>query len=241
MGHQDRRPLEPLHQMPQPRTHRRPGADVQGGHGFVQQQQPGTDRQGTGQGHPLRLTSGQTPGPGRGVLGQPHLFQEPHREPSGLGPPHALAARAEGDVVQRAQVRQEQIVLEDDTDGAMFDGGGGQILPGQEHMPVGERGQPRQGAQDRGLAGPVGTEQGQDLPRRTGETDIEGELPPAQPEVGVEPTVGRRGGVERGSGFPCGHQTLIHLSRRVARTARETRSRTRLRTMAASGSRCMAM
>ena len=53
----------------------------------------------------------------RAMLGQPDPVQ-PLRRPSrrACGPGRAVAARPEGDVVQRGQVREEQVVLEDDAD-----------------------------------------------------------------------------------------------------------------------------
>ena len=88
-------------------------------------------------------------------------------------------------------------------------------------MPVGQRHQPGQRAQRRGLAGAVRAEQG-DAPRR--------------PRSAGATSSGSRAAVDDEAGVEqvAGHALEIHRSRRLARIATETTSSTRLSTIAAS-------
>ncbi|GIG93267.1 hypothetical protein Pen02_82030 [Plantactinospora endophytica] len=89
-----------------------PGPGVQRGQRLVEQQQCRFDGQRPGQRHPLRLPAGELPGFAPGLLGQPHPVQPAGGQFAGAPPVYAVPAGPEGDVVQREQVRKQQVVLE---------------------------------------------------------------------------------------------------------------------------------
>ncbi|GAA3223590.1 hypothetical protein GCM10020256_31870 [Streptomyces thermocoprophilus] len=121
-------------------------------------------------------------------------------------------------------MREQQIVLEDDPDGPLLRRG--VLEPGavEPQMPAAERDQPGEGTQRGGLPGAVRPEQRDDLAGRGGQRDVQPEAAALHDEPGVESFV--RGG----------HEAVIQRSRRAARTATDTASRTRLSATAASGS-----
>ena len=96
------------------------GAGVEGSGRFVQQQQTRIRRQCSSQRHPLRLTTREGPGTGRHVGAEAHPLQPFPGTVPGLAARHPPAAQAEGDVLQGAQVGEQQVVLEDKTNGAPF-------------------------------------------------------------------------------------------------------------------------
>ena len=104
----------------------------------------------------------------------------------------ALAARPERHVVQGGQVREEQVVLEDDADRAGLGRRTLQRRAVQAQTAVGERGQAGEGTQGGGLPGTVRAEQGDDLAGRDAQRHVETEGAALDDEVGVEPvrTVG---------------------------------------------------
>jgi hypothetical protein len=200
---------------PQVRADLQPGVRVERGERLVQEEQSGLYGQRAGQRDPLRLPSGQLSRLGGGEVAEADAFQPGHGRTACLGLGYAARAGAEGDVLQGRQVREQQVVLEHHPHRP--GGGLGQMepLPVQVDEPVGQRLQPGQGAQGRGLAGPVGTEQRHHLARRDVQRQIQPEGRPLDHE-------------------PCPHE--IHRSLSPASTTMDTASRTRLRTMAASGS-----
>ena len=200
------------------------GVGVQRGQRLVQQQQARSHGQGAGQGDALGLAAGQLPGPGVGVLGEADALQPDGRAAARVGFGGAVAARAEGDVVQRGQVREEQVLLEDHADRAALGGDRVQRPVVQVDVAGRQGGEPGQGAQRGGLARAVGAEQGDDLARGDGEVDVQAEAGAFDDEVGAQ-----------------GHGLFTHRSRRLARMITETASRTRLSTIAASGSVSRAM
>src|SRR5512132_3013890 len=92
------------------------GGGVEGGQRLVQQQQPRLADHGPGQGDPLRLAARQGPRPRPGVGGQADPLQPGGGSAAGLGPVDAAGPQPEGDVLQRRQVREQQVVLEHEPD-----------------------------------------------------------------------------------------------------------------------------
>ena len=206
------------------------GGRVEGGQGLVQQQQPRLPDHGPGQRDPLGLAAGQGPGPGAGVGGQADPVQPGGGPAAGLGPAQAAGAQPEGDVLQRRQVREEQVVLEHEADRPLLGrhpGAGLGVLQHHpvEHDPPAVQGQqPGQGPQQGGLAGPVGAEQHHQLAGPHGQLDLQLEPAEPEPDRGVQ-----------------AHADGNQRSRRATSTAREMNSRMRLRAMAASRSVSRAM
>ncbi len=196
---EDRHRLELRQVAAQLRAYVESGAGVEGGEGFVEEEQAGVGGEGAGEGDALGLAAGETAGSGGEVVLQAHAGQ-PFRGPgTGLGLRGALAAGAEGDVVQGGEVGEEQVVLEDDADGAVLGGCAGQVGAVEAEVAVGEGGEAGEGAQGRGLAGAVGAEEGEDLAGGGGEGDVQTEAGAGHLEVGVQ---GGRGGVRvRGWAF----------------------------------------
>jgi len=87
------------------------GRDIKRGQRLVQAQQLRIGHQGAGHRHPLLLTTRHRARPLRRHVLQAHVSQRPRR----LLPRHVLVGspgpQAERHVLQRAQVREEQIVL----------------------------------------------------------------------------------------------------------------------------------
>jgi hypothetical protein len=200
----------------------RPG--IQRGQRFIEQQQIRLYGESPGQRHPLRLASGELPGLRPGLLGQPDAAQPVGRLRPGGRAVDAAAPRPERDIVQRAQVRKEQVVLEHHADrpalgrdrctvGRLVEYTIGQAdVSGREWQEAG------QGPQGRGLAGPVRAEERHDLAGGHADRQVEPEGPAVDNQVGVEKI----------------HE--IHLSRRLTRIVTDTTRSRRLRTTAASRS-----
>jgi len=176
------------------RAHLQPGAGVQRRERLVQEQQPGVRGEGAGDGHALRLAAGEPPGPGARVSGQAHAVQPLGGLRASLGLAGAPAARPEGHVVEGGQMREEQIVLEDDTDRARLGRRTAQIGAVQPQMAGGERGEAREGAQRGGLAGAVRTQQGDDLTGRGPQRDVQAERFAVDDEARVQALGGGCGG-----------------------------------------------
>jgi hypothetical protein len=213
-------------------AHRDAGAGVQRGERLVQQQQARGGRKGAGQRHPLGLPPGQPPGTGVGLRGQPHPVQPGQRLLAGRPLAQAAGPQAEGDVVGGAQVREEQVVLEDHADRPVGDGdedavgGGVQAPAGQLDPPAVQGDQPGERPQHRRLAGAVGSEQGEHaagcdgqlgVHREGAPLDLQRRGQPAGPGAQVAPPVSQR-------------------SRRLTSTATDTTSRTSESTTAVGGS-----
>jgi len=204
------------------------GTGVQGGERLVEQQHGRPHRERPGQCHPLRLSAGELPGSPVGVFdqshpGQPVAGRQPSRPSVGTVP-----AWAEGHVLERVQVWEEQIVLEDHADRPPL--GGDERVPirpvqvaarhrdvaGGQSLQAGER--PQRGR----LAGTVRTEQRHHLTGRDPQGHVQPEVSPVHREVRVQQVFG--------------HGVLTHRSRSPARITTETTSRIRLSTIAASTS-----
>jgi hypothetical protein len=213
-----------------------PGTGIQRGEGFVEQQQARMYGEGASQRHALGLSAGQVPGLAAGVCGQTDPVEPVGGLPAGGMPVHAVAARAERDVVQRAQVWKEQVVLEQHADRAAFGrgpdvaAGAVDVAAGQRDVPGGQWLQAGEGAQRGGLAGAVGAEQPDDFSGVDAQSEVEVEGVAVDDQMRVDHRV-------RVEVRPdVGHGLVIHLSRSAARMVTETVSRIRLRTIAASRS-----
>ena len=194
----------------------------------------GSDGQRPGQRDPLRLPAGQLPG-----LALRRASASPTRSSQSRGlRPRArrsspAAARAERDVVQRGQVREQQVVLEHHADrpvarAATNDravAGRRAVSPVEARRGRAVSGmQPGQRAQRGGLAGAVRAEQRHHLARRDAQRRGRGGTGP-----------GRRRRCASSSGWLT-RWPASQRSRRPARTTTETTSSTRLSTIAASRS-----
>jgi hypothetical protein len=98
-------------------------------------------------------------------------------------------------------------------------------------MDAGQRDEAGEGTQGSGLAGAVRAEERDHVTGCRRERHVEPEGAALDDEPGIEPLSHQGGGVQG-----VGHEAVIQRSRRPARTAIDTASRTRLRAMAASGS-----
>ena len=101
-------------------------ARVERGHRLVEQQHLRLRGQHPGQRDPLRLPSRELGRRPAGEVAEPQAREPRDRLGAGLRPRGAGRPRSEGDVVAHVEVREEPVVLEDDTDGALL---GGQVGP----------------------------------------------------------------------------------------------------------------
>ena len=109
VGHQHRR-LVGQH-LPQNPAQQRGHRHIEGGHRLVQQQQLRLCGQRPGDRHPLSLAAGELAGPPSGELGHPHLIQPVLGVCVGRLPAHPGDPRAEGDVLDHAEMREQQRIL----------------------------------------------------------------------------------------------------------------------------------
>lgn len=175
------------------------------------------------------------------MVGEAHAVQPLRGLRAGLGLGRALAAGAEGDVVQGGKVREEEIVLEDHADRAGLGRRTVQRGAVEAQMTAGERGEPGQRAQRGGLSGTVGPEQRDDVTGRGGQRHVEPEGTALHDETGVEAVAAYGVGHGAGGGaVDVGHDAVIQRSRSPASTAIDTASSTRLSAIAAAGSLCNA-
>ena len=237
VGDDDRRPAVRGEVPAEVGAQAQPGAGVEGRQRLVEQQQLRREHQRPGERDPLGLPAGQLARPEPGVVGQADPVQPRRRGPAGGGAADPLRAQAVRDVVQRGQVREEQVVLEDDADPAPLrrrpDAGRGVVehAAAEPDVAAGERHQPGERAQQRRLAGPVRPEHGEDLAGHRVDRGVELEAAVPRQHLGVQ------------SGW-TGHATgpdRTMRSRRPTRIATDTSSRTSDSAMAASGSVSSAM
>ena len=177
--------------------HLGPHRGVQRRQGFVEQQHPGVGGQRPGERHPLLLPARE-----RGRTGVLHRPQAQPFEPRGRSPPGGRPSRApgtqpEGHVLQDAEVREQEVLLEHHADGPALHGdtkappGVLQHLAVEHHAALHQRQEPSEGPQDGGLAGAVGAEEGGDRPRLDLEPDVQVESAQPQAQRGVEAGVRR--------------------------------------------------
>ena len=222
----------------EPQRHRDP--DVEGGQRLVEQQQPGLGGQRPGDRDPLRLAAGQLRGPavGRG-RSTPSRASQSRGRPLGVPAGGSAAARAERDVVQRAQVREQQVAPGRPSRRR----GAGPRRPARRRAVPGlavaddpalvERHEPGERPQQRGLARRRwGRCTATTSPRSARQVYVERVRGPADDHV-------RRRGRRHARTGPCTAWSN-HRSRSRASTATETSIRITLSTSAASWSLCSA-
>ena len=157
------------------------GAGVEGGERFVEQEQARLGGQRAGEGDALRLAARQGAGAVMCVVGEPDPIEPGRGSGSGLRFGDAAGAQPEGDVLERGQVGEQQVVLEDDADGSAFrvdeDVGGRVVerLAVELDAALVDRQQPGEAAEQGALAGAVGAEHGDGLAALRGEVDVEAE------------------------------------------------------------------
>ena len=137
VGHDDGGAGEVVEVAAQVAADRRPGAGVEGGQGLVEQEQARARWPAPGRGRPVgpgRPTAGRGSAPA--LVGEAEAV-EPDRPPAvrASAPGHAPGAQAEGDVVERAQVREQQVVLEHHGRPARCSGGDGTSRPRDRRAP----------------------------------------------------------------------------------------------------------
>ncbi len=154
-----------------------------------------------------------------GQLGDAEALQPVAGHRLGRLPALAARATAERDVVERSEVGEEQLALEDQAHPPLADRRGEQVGVAQERRAL-DVDEPRDRVEQAALAGAVRADDGQHLPGLGGER---GPHPVGDPEVGHE--LG-------------GHGVPSQWSRSATSTPIETTSITRLSESAASWSAC---
>ena len=169
------------------------------------------------------MTARQLARTGRRLRRDPNLAEERAAARPCVGAPNAVFAEPEGDVVERAQMFEQQVVLENDADGALLGRneatGRGIVDDGfaDADTTVVEWEQAGECSQQRGLA-------------RTIRAEHREQLAVADPEVG-----GERERTDRDAhGRVEAHSADSQRSRRLTSTDREITSSTRLKTIAGS-------
>ncbi len=172
--------------------HLDPGAGVQRGERLVEQQQPWAGGQRPRQGHPLRLPTRQRSRLGASVLAQAEALEPAVR----LGPSRILRSsprpQTEGDVVERGQAREQEVVLEDDADRSLrrgYEDIGVRVVqddPVERDVARVEGLQPGDAPQGCGLASTIGPEQRDHLAVVDSQLGVEVELAQADLDVGVQ-------------------------------------------------------
>ena len=146
----------------------------------------------------------------------------------------AAGAQPEGDVLERGEVVEQQVALEDHGDRTPLRGdedvgrGVVETLPVEVDAAAVDGQQPGQAAERRALARAVRSEHGDDLPGLGVELDVERERAHRPHQAG-------------GERHACGLPPPRNRSRSATSTPKETAMRTRLRTMASSGLVSLAM
>ena len=215
---------------PKVRADRHSRAGIQRGEWLVEQQQARLRDQCPGQRHALGLPAGQTPRPTRCELAEADPIEPIAGCSASLSTVGTARAKTERDVVERTQVREEQVVLEHHGDRPAFRR---DVRPPRwiiEHPPVEPDGTGAEGSQagecpqGGGLASTVRTEERHHLAGTGLEIELERERALRDAD---DRTQAQLGHVE---------VPVIHRSRRLARTAMDTTRSTRDSAIAAGGS-----
>ncbi len=155
---------------------------VEGGGGFVEEEDVGLQGQGAGDGDALLLASGELEGIGVGLLGEAHLVQQGHRDRAGLvgGTFEDVDLRL-GDVAENGKMRKKVEILEDEAhaeadaaEGVLFgvDAVADHGVLADEDGPAGDLFQVGDAAQEGGLAAAGGADDGHDVAFVDGEGDV---------------------------------------------------------------------
>ena len=226
VGDHDSDPVERLQVPAQITAHVAACAGIERSQRLVEQEQMWFGRQRTSEGDTLRLTTRESSRRVGGVIGESDTSQPFGGVPPRLGSRGAPGPQAEGDVLERRKVSEQQIVLEHDADRTLL----GRHEDARHRIvdertvdgdaAIVDRDQPSQGSQNGRLAGTVRAEDGQRLAPRDAEIDVEVERADAELDVRLE----------------AQRLSPSQRSRSPTRTANETTISTRLRTSASSGS-----
>ena len=158
------------------------------------------------------------------MIGETHRPEPPPRALLRGDATEAVAPEPERDVVERAQVREEEVVLEDDPDRALLgrdEDAGAVVEHGvvEDDAAVFDRGEAGERAEERGLPRAVRTEDPHGLTRPDPDRRVEVEGAEGERDVRVE-----------------AHVTPNHRSRSSASTPTQTARRTTLSPIAMPGS-----
>ena len=189
--------------------------DIERGQRLVKQQQLRVGHQGAGHRHTLLLPAGHRAGLGLGQAVQAQAGHRLQRLVAGGLLGGALGPQAERHVLHRAQVREQQVILEHQANRPVLRrdldvlGGVFQDRAVQHDPAPGQRQQAHQGPQRGRFAGAVRAEQGKHLTRGDGERGVQVE--PGQPQLDV--------GVEHGAQPPPETRRLKIMTTRLTTTS----------------------
>ena len=145
------------------RPHRHPGRGVEGGERLVEQEQARIGGQGPGEGDALRLAARRAPAAWRSrASASSKRSSHPWARARASALLCAASPEPEGDVVERGEPREQQVVLEHEADrplGGGHEGAGGGVVEDravERDATAVERLEAGDGTQRRGLAGAVG-------------------------------------------------------------------------------------
>ena len=134
-------------------------AGVQCSERFVQQQDLGPRRQGSGKRHPLALAARELIRVSVGEGRQPHQFQQLVDPLTLCRLVDAADRKAEGDVPAHGHVAEQGVVLEDESEAAILDAGVRQLLSRDPHASGVRLLQPGDHPQDGALSGTARSQQ----------------------------------------------------------------------------------
>ena len=143
--------------------------EVEGGQRLVQQQRAGQVDQRPGQGDTLLLAAGELRRTAGRELGQAHDVEHLHCPPPDLGGFDLLGPQAEGDVVEHRHVGEEGVLLEHRVDVALVRRDVGHVDAFEHDTPARRPLEAGDHLQQRGLAAPRRSEQGEELTAPDGE------------------------------------------------------------------------
>lgn len=107
---------------------------IQGRQRFIQQQHFRARRQGTGQGHPLTLATGQFVDAALAMLLQAHQFQQFLAALVALQSCHAANLQAVDDIAGHIEVGKQRVVLEHHAHVAALDGQAGDVVAAEKNL-----------------------------------------------------------------------------------------------------------
>ena len=166
------------------------GVGVERGERLVEEEQGRIGGEGSGQRHPGPLARRELVRPRRCTVTETDPLELETGALAGPVTVGAAAARPVGDVVDRAQVREEEAVGQHEADPALLRcEPAPPVVPRlatDSHMTLGEGEHPGQGEHGRRLAAAVGSEDADDLACRGGEGDVHLDRPARQADPGVE-------------------------------------------------------
>jgi hypothetical protein len=118
VGHEDERDPDLALDALQLALHMTAQRQVERGEGLVQQERARLVDEGARERDTLALAAGELARTAAGEIAEPHDVEHLPHPPPELAAFHAADARAEGNVVEHREVREERVVLEDRVDGA---------------------------------------------------------------------------------------------------------------------------